>query len=81
MRSDRAVGRARDCLRGLPFTGLHPEFYIEQGFVLFFFVALAQSWNILGGYSGYLSLGHAAFVGVGGYTVAALYFLLACRRS
>jgi branched-chain amino acid transport system permease protein len=58
----------------LPFAGM-PDFYVQQGFVLFFFVGLAQSWNILGGYSGYLSLGHAAFVGVGGYTVASLYFL------
>lgn len=58
----------------LPFTPL-PDFYIQQAFVLFFFVALAQSWNILGGYSGYLSLGHAAFVGVGGYTIASLHFL------
>lgn len=58
----------------LPFTAL-PDFYVQQAFVLFFFIVLAQSWNILGGYSGYLSLGHAAFVGVGGYTVASLYFL------
>jgi branched-chain amino acid transport system permease protein len=31
---------------------------------------LASSWNILGGYSGYTSLGHAAFFGLGGYLVA-----------
>jgi len=62
-------------LAALPFAGI-PTFYIEQGFLLFFFVALAQSWNVLGGYSGYLSLGHAAFVGIGGYTVGSLYFLL-----
>jgi branched-chain amino acid transport system permease protein len=52
-----------------------PSFYVQQGFILFFYVALAQSWNILGGYSGYLSLGHAAFVGIGGYTIASLYLL------
>jgi branched-chain amino acid transport system permease protein len=51
------------------------NFYVQQGFILFFYIGLAQSWNILGGYSGYLSLGHAAFVGIGGYTVAVLYFL------
>ena len=56
-----------------PFAGL-PVFYVQQAFTLFFFVALAQSWNILGGYTGYLSLGHAAFVGMGGYAVAILYF-------
>jgi ABC-type branched-subunit amino acid transport system permease subunit len=30
---------------------------------------LASSWNILGGYAGYTSLGHAAFFGLG-YLVA-----------
>ena len=58
----------------LPFAGL-PEFYIQQAFPLFFFIGLAQSWNILGGYTGYLSLGHAGFVGIGGYAVGTLYFL------
>lgn len=28
---------------------------------------LAQSWNIIGGYTGYLSFGHGAFFGVGAY--------------
>ncbi len=31
---------------------------------------LASSWNILGGYAGYTSLGHAAFFGLGAYAVA-----------
>ncbi|MBW1801848.1 MAG: branched-chain amino acid ABC transporter permease [Deltaproteobacteria bacterium] len=32
--------------------------------------ALAQSWNLLGGYTGLVSLGHAAFFGLGAYTTA-----------
>ena len=59
----------------LPFAGLS-NFYLQQAFPLFFFIALAQSWNILGGYTGYLSLGHAGFVGIGGYAVAIPFFLL-----
>jgi branched-chain amino acid transport system permease protein len=31
------------------------------------YAALATAWNIVGGYSGYISLGHAAFFGVGAY--------------
>ena len=31
------------------------------------YAALATAWNLLGGYSGYLSLGHAAFFGLGAY--------------
>ncbi len=34
------------------------------------YAALASAWNIVGGYSGYISLGHAAFFGVGAYAVA-----------
>jgi branched-chain amino acid transport system permease protein len=33
-------------------------------------VLLSQSWNILGGYGGQLSFGHALFFGVGAYTQA-----------
>lgn len=33
---------------------------------------LGQAWNILGGYGGQFSFGHAAFFGVGAYTVAVL---------
>lgn len=36
------------------------------------FVGLAMSWNILGGWAGQLSLGHAALVGVGAYTMTLL---------
>jgi branched-chain amino acid transport system permease protein len=34
------------------------------------YAGLATSWNLLGGYSGYLSLGHAAFFGLGAYAIA-----------
>ena len=37
---------------------------------VFFYAYLGQAWNIVGGYAGQLSAGHAAFVGVGGYVAA-----------
>jgi branched-chain amino acid transport system permease protein len=37
------------------------------------YAALASAWNLLGGYSGYVSLGHAAFFGVGAYALAILF--------
>jgi len=37
-----------------------------------FFAYLGQTWNIIGGYAGQLSAGHAVFVGVGGYATAVL---------
>ncbi len=39
---------------------------------VFFYAFLGQAWNILGGYSGQLSLGHAAFFAIGAYTSAIL---------
>jgi branched-chain amino acid transport system permease protein len=38
------------------------------------FAGLAQAWNILGGYCGQISLGHAVYFGLGGY-VSTLMFL------
>ena len=38
------------------------------------FAGLAQAWNILGGYCGQISLGHALYFGIGGY-VSILLFL------
>jgi branched-chain amino acid transport system permease protein len=39
---------------------------------MFFHAYLGQAWNILGGYGGQLSAGHAAFVGVGAYATTLL---------
>ena len=39
---------------------------------VFFYAFLGQAWNIIGGYAGQLSVGHAAFVGLGAYTSAML---------
>jgi branched-chain amino acid transport system permease protein len=53
----------------LPFFG--PQIYFIHLFAgLFMQVTLAQSWNLLGGYTRYLSLGHVTFFGVGAYTSA-----------
>lgn len=43
--------------------------YILGIFVwIFFFAYLGQSWNVLTGYTGHISLGHALYVGIGAYT-------------
>ena len=55
----------------LPFTGV-ADFYLSYLYVIFFWIALATSWGILSGYSGYWSFGHAAFFGAGVYTTATL---------
>src|SRR5579862_7065790 len=49
-----------------------PAFYESFLYLIFFWVMLATSWNILSGFSGYFSFGHAAFYGIGAYTTATL---------
>jgi branched-chain amino acid transport system permease protein len=49
-----------------------PAFYESFLYLVFFWIVLATSWNILSGYSGYFSFGHGAFVGAGVYTTAVL---------
>jgi branched-chain amino acid transport system permease protein len=39
---------------------------------VFMFVALAESWNLIGGYTGYACFGQVVFFGLGGYTTAVL---------
>ncbi|MEM0049674.1 MAG: branched-chain amino acid ABC transporter permease [Candidatus Bathyarchaeia archaeon] len=41
------------------------------------FAAFSQTWNLLAGYAGQPSLGHAAFFGTGAYTTGILTFYLA----
>lgn len=55
----------------LPFTGMS-IYMMSVAFTVMFHAAVAIAWNILGGYSGYESFGHAAFVGIGAYTTAIL---------
>ncbi|MFO1282539.1 MAG: branched-chain amino acid ABC transporter ATP-binding protein/permease [Burkholderiales bacterium] len=49
-----------------------PAFYESFLYLVFHWVVLATSWNILSGYSGYFSFGHGAFFGAGMYTTATL---------
>lgn len=61
------------CLLALvPFFVSHP--YFIHVFILFFiYGTLTQSWNLLAGYSGLISLGQQLFWGIGGYALAILW--------
>jgi len=55
--------------------GLQAQLYSGQErtvTTVFMFVALAQGWNLIGGYAGYASFGQVVFFGLGGYTTAVL---------
>ncbi|WP_329351969.1 branched-chain amino acid ABC transporter permease [Streptomyces sp. NBC_01261] len=43
---------------------------LDLGVTLLTYLAIAQAWNVLAGYSGQVSLGAAAFIATGGYTTA-----------
>ena len=57
-----------------PWDGARLGLRIRVLFFMLFciYLALAQMWNLLAGYSGLISLGQQSFVGMGGYTVAVL---------
>lgn len=48
-------------------------YILSIGVVTLLYVYLALSWNILGGIAGQLSLGHAAYFGIGAYTSTWLF--------
>ena len=41
--------------------------------LILYFAYTGQAWNIMMGFAGQLSLGHALYVGLGAYTAAALF--------
>ena len=50
------------------------DVYVQNIMVLtLMYAALSQSWNILGGYCGQISLGHALYFGLGAYTTVLLF--------
>lgn len=57
-------------LLGLPFAV--NDFWVFVGVEIVVFALYAATFNLLFGYGGMLPFGHAAFFGIGGYTVAVL---------
>jgi len=50
------------------------DVYVQNIMVLtLMYAALSQAWNILGGYCGQISLGHALYFGLGAYTTVLLF--------
>jgi branched-chain amino acid transport system permease protein len=78
----RAIGPRQLALGGILLAGLVVLALLPQYFLLsseqrtmagvFMFVALAQGWNLIGGFAGYPSFGNVVFFGLGGYTTAIL---------
>jgi branched-chain amino acid transport system permease protein len=58
----------------LPVTG-SPKEWLLYGFLFFIYLAGANMWNLLCGYSGLISLCQAGFIGLAGYTMTILTWL------
>jgi ABC-type branched-subunit amino acid transport system ATPase component/ABC-type branched-subunit amino acid transport system permease subunit len=49
------------------------DYYLSRlAALIAFWAAVGMTWNLIGGYAGQLSLGHAAFIGLGGYVALVL---------
>jgi branched-chain amino acid transport system permease protein len=55
----------------VPFA-VRSEFWLSFWLLVLMFTFLGQSWNVLGGYGGQFSFGHALFFGIGAYGTAVL---------
>jgi branched-chain amino acid transport system permease protein len=49
-----------------------PSFYVRVGQLMLYSAAIGLAWAILGGFAGYASFGHAAFIGVGAFAAGLL---------
>lgn len=51
----------------VPFVG--SSYHVQVAFLMLIWGGLALSWNILGGFTGYVSFGHGAFFALGAFTI------------
>jgi branched-chain amino acid transport system permease protein len=62
----------------LVYPWIAPNSYMRYaGVLVVMYAVLATSWNLVGGFTGYVSLGHAAFFGLGAYGTGILIIDLA----
>jgi branched-chain amino acid transport system permease protein len=55
------------------FPAVANDYLITVLILIFYFAYVGQAWNLMMGFAGQLSLGHALYVGLGAYAAAALY--------
>jgi branched-chain amino acid transport system permease protein len=63
-------------LAALPLL-VHSDFWLHFAIMTLYVALIGQAWNLLGGYGGQRSFGHAAFFGTGAYAAAVLQLDLA----
>jgi len=58
----------------LVFPAFASPYALSVATLILYFAYTGQAWNVMMGFAGQLSLGHALYVGVGAYTAGALFF-------
>src|SRR5690242_2369598 len=53
------------------------DYFFSASYTVLQFVVLATAWNILGGFTGYVNFGSAAFFALGAYATIALHTAVA----
>lgn len=48
------------------------NYWLHMALYIFMYIAMASSWNIIGGFAGYTSLGHNVFFAIGAYLTGVL---------
>lgn len=71
-RRGRAASLALLLLVLVSFPGWGGDYWTRILTGVTMWAALALSWNVIGGYGGYISFGHVAFFGIGAYTTGLL---------
>jgi branched-chain amino acid transport system permease protein len=71
MRTGTAIPILLAALLPLPWL-IHSDFWLNLVIMALYTGFLGQAWNLLGGYGGQFSFGHAAFFGTGAYASAVL---------
>jgi branched-chain amino acid transport system permease protein len=58
----------------IAFPAVAGPYALSVATLILYFAYTGQAWNVMMGFAGQLSLGHALYVGVGGYAAGALFF-------
>ena len=67
MRADRWVAAGLFAAAALTPVVVRDSFILDSLILILLWGALSSAWNVAGGYAGQVSLGHAAFFGIGAY--------------
>ena len=59
--------------------GVNANYWLHNLILVVMWSVIGMAWNLLSGYCGQVSFGHAAFFGIGAYTAGLLYAKLGLR--